>query len=259
VFAGALPAPAQTPAQRALARLNVHRQKAGLKAVTLDATLSRGCQLHAKYLHLNRRRPETRDLRSHDENPRWPGYTPEGRKAAKASTIHYVSDPVRAVDEWMASLYHRLPLMREGLTSIGYGSHGSIAVLDCITGWNRPEITPVAYPGEGQSGLPLRYVPENPDPLPRGASQRAGYPVTLQFRPYGQKVTEVKAELRAGNKPVKCYTSHPQRPASSYDQQNAICLIAVKPLSPHTKYFVTVRARVDGAPFERKWSFTTGG
>jgi len=247
---------AQSPAQKALARVNYHRQMAGVKPVVLDANLSSGCSLHARYLHRNRHLPETRDLRSHTENPNRPGYTKEGARAAKSSVIAYVSDPVRAVDDLMGSLYHRLPLLREGLTAIGSGTAGSITVLDCISMWNRPEITPISYPGANQTHVPLRFVPENPNPVP-GSPERAGYPITLQFRPYGQKLTSVGATLVAKGRPVPFHLSHPQKPASDFDQQNAICLIPKRHLIPGQKYTVTIVASVDGQPFKRQWSFTT--
>lgn len=246
----------QSPAAKALARVNYHRQMAGVKPVVLDENLSRGCLLHAQYLHRNRHLAETRDLRSHTESSKRPGYTKEGAQAAGASTIHYISDPVRAVDDWMGSFYHRLPLLREGLTSIGFGSAGSIVVLDCNSGWNRPEITPIAYPGVNQINVPLRFVPENPDPVP-GQPERAGYPITLQFRPFGQKVTDVRAILSSKGSTIPIHLSHPQKPASSYDQQNAICLIPKRPLAPRQNYLVTIMAQVDGQPFQRKWSFIT--
>jgi hypothetical protein len=236
--------------------VNHHRKLAGVKPVVLDANMTRSCQLHAKYLYRNRHLSETRDLRSHTENPKRPGYTKEGARAAGVSVIAYVSNPVRAVDEWMASFYHRLPLLREGLTSIGFGMAGSIAVLDCNTGWNQPEIMPIAYPGANQTNVPLRFVPENPNPVP-GEPERAGYPITLQFRPYGQKMAEVRATLSANGRAIPFHISYPQKPASYFDQQNAICLIPKRHLAPRQKYMVTVVARVDGQPFQRKWSFIT--
>jgi len=193
--------------------VNYHRKLADLKPVALDAKLTCSCELHAKYLHRNRGLSETRDLRSHTENPKRPGYTKEG-------------------------------------------AVGSVAVLDCISGRNRPEITPIACPGTNQTHMPLRFVPENPNSVP-SAPERAGYPITLQFRPYGQKITTVRAMPSANGRAVACHPSTPQKPASYYDQQNAICLIPKRRLAPGQKYFVSIMARVDGQPFERKWSFTT--
>ncbi len=54
-------------------------------AVLLDPELSKGCGLHARYLVLNIDHPETQGLGGHDENPKLPGYTPEGQKAGKNS------------------------------------------------------------------------------------------------------------------------------------------------------------------------------
>jgi uncharacterized protein YkwD len=107
-------------AEKMLARVNYHRRNAGLAPVKLDPELSKGCQLHARYLSRNANNPATRGLEMHREDPSLPGATPEGARAARG-VIAAVSDPLGVVDSWMATLYHRLPILAPNLERVGFG------------------------------------------------------------------------------------------------------------------------------------------
>ncbi|HUG38453.1 MAG TPA: CAP domain-containing protein [Candidatus Limnocylindrales bacterium] len=74
-----------TSDQSALAQLNVHRTRAGLRPAVLDAGLTAAAQLHAQYLVINRDRPEMQGLGAHEESPALPGFTPEGAASAAAA------------------------------------------------------------------------------------------------------------------------------------------------------------------------------
>ncbi len=124
---------------QALERVNQYRRLAGLEAVTLDTGLSRGCKLHADYLQVNLGHPSTNGLGMHDEDPKLPGYTPEGKKAGAAAVIATGMPPVGAIDDWFATLFHRVPLLDPSLSRIGFGYSrggpaGWITVLDTSSG-----------------------------------------------------------------------------------------------------------------------------
>src|SRR5262249_8810689 len=110
----------------AVRRMNYHRSVARLAAVTWDAYLSDAWRAHAKYLVQNRVSPDSgRGLMF--ENPESLGFSKEGDEAAKVSLI--VGAPGRVmggesnniIDVWMASFYHRIPLLRPDLKTLGYG------------------------------------------------------------------------------------------------------------------------------------------
>jgi uncharacterized protein YkwD len=134
--------PEQTRARVAaglLERVNVVRRHAGLAPVTLDEKLSAGCLQHARYVVRNLSHPKAQGLHIHDEFDDLPGATPEGKAAGKASVIALISDPGDSVDDWMATLYHRIPLLEPGLKRIGYAQErhpirGWITVLDAGSG-----------------------------------------------------------------------------------------------------------------------------
>jgi len=50
-----------------------------------------------------------------------PGATPEGARAAKESVIATLLDPQICVENWMATLYHRVPVLTANLERVGFG------------------------------------------------------------------------------------------------------------------------------------------
>lgn len=246
-------------------RLNVHRKAAGLEPVAVDPALSKACAAHAEYLVRNADHPSTRGLGLHSEDPKLPGYSKEGERAGKASVIFVGLEGVEAVDGWMASLLHRIPLLQSRLKKVGYGAArggpaGVIVVLDALNGMGVGKDAPVVlYPADGQRDVPRAFCPEIPDPIPESPDKKAGYPVTLIFAE-GALVKDVKASIRdgAGND-VPCWLSTPEKPAAADYQRNTVGLIPKEPLRPSTTYTVAVAARVTGRPWLRTWSFTTAG
>lgn len=122
-----------------LRQINSVRAVAKLAAVTLDETLSRGCQAHAEYLARNLEHPKAQGLGVHEEDPALPGATKEGAAAGTASVIAVLPDPRDAVDGWIATLYHRIPLLDPRVKRIGFGlaqhpSRGWAVVVDSSRG-----------------------------------------------------------------------------------------------------------------------------
>lgn len=125
--------------ERVAARMNAVRKAAGLSSVRLDVDLSRGCQSHAHYLAVNNRRTETLGMGMHRQDTSLPGASPDGARAAKESVVAIVLDPQTCVENWMATLYHRIPILTPNLERIGFGhtrveGHKWVCVLDCGNG-----------------------------------------------------------------------------------------------------------------------------
>jgi uncharacterized protein YkwD len=107
--------------EKMLARVNEVRKLAGVPPVRLDADLSHGCQLHARYLSLNAKSAAAVGMAVHQEDPSLPGATPAGARAARMGVIAVQLDPQSCVDNWMATLYHRVPLLAPDLERVGFG------------------------------------------------------------------------------------------------------------------------------------------
>jgi hypothetical protein len=258
------PAPAPETAQQVLEKVNAFRKKAGLAPVVLDAALSKGCQNHASYLLQNKDNPATRGLGAHDEDPALPGYTEEGKKAGKSSDIHFI-DPVRAVDGWMASLFHRTPILEPSLAKIGFGAvenpdRGWFVVVDVAsgkTGKGKAGKNPATvYPADKQKDVPARFGGEVPNPIPEDKDHEAGYPITAQF-PAGTPVKEASVGLKdADGKLLECWISSPEKPADARYQRNTICAISKDALKAGATYTVMMAAKVGGRPWAMEWTFS---
>ena len=260
-----LQAATDTDSAPVLERLNAHRKAAGLEPVVADPSLSKGCAAHAAYLVQNVDQPSAQGLGLHAEEAKLPGYTKEGERAGKASVIYLGKEGADAVEGWMGSLLHRIPLLQSRLKKVGYGvARGgpakSTVVLDATNGLGAGKDAPfVVYPADGQKDVPRAFVEEIPDPIPGSVDKKAGYPVTVIFAE-GALVKDVKASLKDGNgKDVPFWLSSPEKPAAADYQRNTVGLIAEEPLKPETTYTVAVAARVTGKPWLKTWTFTTAG
>ncbi len=103
----------------AVARLNWHRTVLGLETVTEDAALSAGCATHLDYLVQVSQELGAPQL-SHGEDLSKPYASEQGAQAGTDSVLSLnQADIALAVDGWMDTLYHRLPLIHPGLMRIG--------------------------------------------------------------------------------------------------------------------------------------------
>jgi len=241
-----------------------YRAEVGLSPVTLDAKLSKGCMEHANYMRRNKDSDAMVGLNAHQQRPNLRGASAAGAACGKAADLFFsVSDLEVAVDGWMATLYHRRPILSPTLERIGVGysklPDGSYMAALMFVDSNAVDVTgnwPVVYPADNQAGVPLEFGAEFPNPIPGGA--RAGYPITIHFPPY-EKVTGVRARLvDEKGKDVAFYLSDPEQPAmTSFGQWGVVCLIPKLPLRADSLYEVRVDATWNGKPGTWRWSFRT--
>ena len=240
-----------------------YRMAAGLPPVALDAKLSKDCRAHAEYMRLNNGSDAIAGLNAHHERPNLPGASADGATCGEAADLFFaVSDLEVAVDGWMATLYHRRPILTPTLGRIGVGysrladgSYMAALMFVDAKGATTSAKWPVAYPADDQSGVPLEFGSEVPNPVPGGA--RAGYPITIQFPPF-DKLIGVRARLMdESGKDIGFYLSDPEHPASSFGQYGVVSLIPKQPLRPESRYEVRVDAMWNGKAATRRWTFTT--
>lgn len=260
-------------AAKALAKVNAYRAQSALQPVTLDDKLSRGCLAHARYLAINEGHPALKGLNAHEEDSSLPGASKAGHEAGKASDIAAGDfEPTDAIDAWMATLYHRVPILEPNLRSIGFGCmrgkrFGWVTVMN-VGGGRAPGVRPhaVFYPAPDQVDVPLSFpdAGEEPNPIPDDEDGRAGFPVTAVFprsstpsRTSGKLTTEDGAEVPSWfSSPEKL--ANPKLKDSDKFQGSAICLIAKDPFKPNTTYHVHLDGQLQGQPWRKKWKFTTG-
>ncbi len=255
-------------AKKAVDKLNVYRVSAGLAAVTLDPKLSVGCLKHARYLVANEGQDALLGLNAHREDPKLPNYSKEGDEAGAASDIGIGDyEPIDAIDAWMATLYHRVPLLAPNLKTIGFGCakgrrQGWATVMNVQSGRDATPVHPVFYPAPDQSGVALTFPisGEEPNPIPLDPDNRAGFPV-MAILPRAMPLQNVTGKLTTlDGAEVPCWLSSPEKPANpkhANAQGNVACLIARDPLKAKTTYQAEFQGTLAGKAWEKKWKFTT--
>jgi hypothetical protein len=259
--------PMNAAALEALAHLNQIRKRTfeGRIKDVADLKLERetcdGAQKHAEYLVQN---PEQADKwpDAHEEYRDKPGYTPEGHWAGNhANVVSGIDEPKAAVDGWIGTFYHRLPMLAPELVRVGWGQAGQISVLD-VSSFVGPPASDwiVPFPYDGMSGVPVHFQGhEAPNPVPEEPDQDFGYPITLQLGQTSpdQPAPEITLRLFDGKTEVPCWFSSPSKPTNPQAvPANAWCLIPKAPLKPGTSY--SVSAEWYGSGKKLDWSFKTG-
>lgn len=234
-----------------------------IPAITLDAELSANALLHAQYLG---RHPEqaARWPDAHEETTDSEGFTPEGCWAGNHSVIAPgTRKAANAIDNWMATFFHRLPLLEPGLLRIGWGLSDGMAVMDSGSivrpmsfEWQ------VAWPPAGMRDVPRHFQPEMPNPFPGEDQSTWGYPITLQLGPRKDGAApRLEFTLRkdeASGDLVACFATDPHEPGNPLlVPKLAWCLIPKQPLAANTTYFAQATDTVSGTVLQ-EWSFQTG-
>ncbi|MFZ5827894.1 MAG: S-layer homology domain-containing protein [Bacillota bacterium] len=254
---------------RALAWVNRYREAAGLAPLSYDVRLAAAALGHARYLVAN---PEQVDKDGHGEVPGAPlflGVTVGDRARYFAydggsfEVINFVDRAEDAVDGWMDTLYHRIPLLHPGMSAMGYGVAGplgkNVNIIQSGPFGERGGI--IRWPFEGQSDVPPMWDGlESPDPfdLYPQVAKPVGYPITLTFggRPRSLRLTGWSLTGPDGAVEVARFD-----PVNDPRLEDTVSLIPIKPLTSNAAYTVRMQGEVDlgdGArPFDHRWSFQT--
>ncbi len=244
-----------------LARLNHHRQAAGLKRAAVNRALSLGCVDHARYVARNAEYLVTGgSLR--DEEVGRAGYTEEGRKAARQSLVSgRRRHPRDVIDDWIAAPLLRPLLLAPVLDEVGVGTEtevrmGWATVLGLPPPAWPPDSGPILYPPDQQKDVPLAVY----SLVSGDKHEAAGYPITIAFRP-SARVKDAKLKLANDRgEEVAAWSSSPETPAAEQlSQINTICLLPKEHLRPAKTYSVSASASVNGMEWARSWRFTTVG
>lgn len=201
---GAKPVPEVGKTSGWLKTLNHYRALSGLEPVHEDTPLSAGGFAHARYLVKNSSALIKAGMLGpamHTEEPARPWYSVEGLRAGRSGDVEQWWGPTPgsrppsgwAIDEWIASTWHRMWILNPRLREVGYGEYCEngtcVAVLDVLSRLSRGGFAPAAAPAPVQfppDGAAMRMNDlgaEWPDPLSScdGYSAPAGLPITLQL------------------------------------------------------------------------------
>lgn len=183
---------------KGLEHINAIRRDMNLPPFGLHRTASAHAMLHVRYCVLN-------GYFGHHQDPEKRGYTDEGAMAGMNSIGSGAGNVKAAINEFLTTLLHRMPLITPLVCEIGVGTDGSMVWIETASGAKRSwdEQGPVIFPGPQQSWMRSLFATERPDPRPEGAGA-VGLPVTCAWYG-GEEFSSVTATLRQGRTAVACY------------------------------------------------------
>lgn len=244
-----------------LALINYYRAIAGQQPVTVNSEYSEGCRQHNNYMILN-------ETITHYQDSTKPGYTELG--AATGPSANVGGGTASLYDNtrrWMASVYHRFPVLEPYVKEIGFNYTSPVACLYMKTDDEQffVDYEPIPFPAPDQTDAFYEFIGyENPDPLSGHVSNPdSEYPVgtvvSLQFHS-SQEIESMHAEVRdAGGNALYGWKRLPNDsndPNRSY-QRNAITYILRDQLGRGQTYTATFSGIVDGEAYSKTWDFTT--
>ncbi len=270
---GSVPHDATKVQRTALHWLNTFRIRAGVAPIHQLNTLNTAASSHAAYVLANADLYAT-GLSVHEQDPEQPGFLGERfweRLAAVGyngtafrEVVAYHAQPATAIAHWMETIYHRLPLIHPNAQHVGYGEahlvNDRVNVMDVGAGdgWSPRIPGGVAWPPDGATQVALAWDGlESPQPLSPPNGFPSGPVITLTF-PNGTDFAI--AEHRLTNMSTGEIIAHvfaDQNNDPNLAKESSVAMYANEPLQPAATYSVQMKGVVDGAVFERQWSFST--
>jgi hypothetical protein len=258
-----------TPEQQAaLERMNAYRRAAGVAPLGLHPALARAAVNHATYYMQNAGDPALAGLGLHEETPGRPGFTGAtmqdriqgaGYSGTWNEGMALLGDPVAAVDAFMASVNHRLPILDPAYTDTGYGGgHEGRTVVDVFT-YGGPFTHPaapewIAWPPDGYTGAATTYDGnEAPDAFP-DADYPVGGAITLKYTGPGTLALDEAHVTDPAGRDLPVLT----RVSYNFITRNTAVVATQQPLAPNTRYTVHLSGTIDGRAWSRAWFFATG-
>jgi hypothetical protein len=166
----------------------------------------------------------------------------------------FSNDPLKAIAQWLNSVWHRIPIVDPWVTEFGYGSATKCDTIDFGQGKPMPNTTIVVYPFDGQIEVPTTFDGSREGPMPPAPSSGwpSGSPVTLWAKML--TVTEHVLTVDGQTTPIDHVFL---TAADSSFLRDAVMMYANKPLTAATKYHVKMTGTSTSGALSREWSFTT--
>ncbi|TNF23689.1 MAG: hypothetical protein EP329_26825 [Deltaproteobacteria bacterium] len=258
----------------ALERANQYRTLLELPLLLNHEAIIQGATAHCEY-YVNNEAAYAGGMSPHNEDPGFAGYTGQsfGERLQAAGydgipmfeVMAFINDPVVSVDEWMATLYHRIPFVLPQALEMGYGpAEKDARACDTIDFGENPDNDDawegliIPFPVDGMTGVPTTWDgAENPQP-PLPNPYPSGPILTVTFASSGSypTVTLKSTEIQGANGPVAHVAN------SESTDSNLCCgiitLYPLEPLDTFTTYTVLVDYARNGVAGTFTWTFTTG-
>ncbi|MFT7580023.1 MAG: hypothetical protein ACI9MR_001690 [Myxococcota bacterium] len=269
------PIPPENCESLALDRSNAYRALIDLPLLRDHEAIIDAATAHCEYYVANPG-PFDGGLSPHNEQDGLDGYTGAGfgermRTAGYTGQplfeiMAFVDDPIISVDEWVATLYHRIPYVVPNAYEMGYGAarEGGRA-CDTIDFGSNPVSDPewegliIPFPPEGHAGVPTSWDgAENPQPpLPNPYPSGPILTVTFGSQTGSPAVRITDSDIHGPDGPI------PHTANDESGDADLCCGVVTfypnAPIAPFQTYTVAFDYTLNGQPGTYEWSFTTGG
>ncbi len=180
------------------------------------------------------------------------------------------AEPMGAIDNWINTVYHRSPLLRPLVDSVGLDFHGEYGDLVTVGPWDTADgdggLRTALYPAPGQTGLPTTFYSDREWPDPVSDRDAVGSPVSVTFQTdrwvdndnhFGVHLVVENCTLQTEDGQELAVEL--LEPAYEAYLWSTVVLLPAEPLEPWQTYVVQMEATVGDAPWKTVWSFSTGG
>lgn len=252
--------------------MNWVRESVGLGTVTEDPALSAGCARHLDYLTQLSAEVGSPQL-AHEEDLSKSYASAEGNEAGINSVLSIGEGEIAdAIDGWMETLYHRLPLIHPGLTVIGVAVSGRYSCLQYRPGTDGSVDAPheIFWPPADIEETSRTFggaespCPTVDDPLAGGSCPGSAAIASIGLNGWGA-LDAVTATLRNVDTgvDVPLYRVYYDGGPSVHEQRGYVdgTVALVPPPDSALElalYEATVNATVAGTPQTYRWRFRTG-
>lgn len=255
----------------ALERVNYYRRLVGVKPVALNKHINKAAESHARYSSQHAIAGHVQIEGETSFSGVWPWdrikyfgyknytYVTEVCSARWASPNYALrTDPVWAIDGWMSTVYHRLPLINPNVYEAGFGAVEVNNNINYVMDFANPGFPDkkriICYPVDNQKNVPLEFTgDETPDPLP-GKTYPVGYPISVTFN--GYKDIDIK-EIGLRDCNGVDIDFYRLLPYSDKYMKESLVIVPKEPLERGMTYRVRVIAYADHKLIHRDWSFKT--
>jgi uncharacterized protein YkwD len=244
--------------------LNSLRKLSGLGCVDLSREASVASERHCQYYVNNtgkciasphREKEECRNFMAETFSQRLQMAAYQG--APRFEVMAYVGNGPTSVQQWLDSVWHRIPILSPDVNQAGYGRFGRCDTMDFGYGGQSNAGRNLVYPRENQTDVPRSFSGrESPEPPPPPAGWPSGYPVTL-YAAGLTAITEHSIKVDGSDESID-HIWLPPGDARAYNLLvDEFMMYTFKPLTPGTRYRVRIAGTQNGAPAVFDWTFTT--
>jgi hypothetical protein len=170
------------------------------------------------------------------------------------------NNPTGAVQSWIDTVYHRIPLLDPWTVDMGYGGGPGCDVIDIGRGMSSAmPNTITVYPYDGQTNVPPTWNGlEGPAPPAPSGGFPSSYVINIFAK--GIVVTEHVLTKDGDSTPLPHTWLDKKNPgvASLASYFSNVAIMYGAPFEPNTKYRVKIVGTYSGGALNTEWTFTTG-